>query len=160
MKLDQLRKIIREEVRAAVKEELQEVMNEAVKVASTPTGLQPAPIAGETSWSAPKKPSRQDLAEMMGLPDLKPKTTNLKFDDPIQEMLNQTKNNMSGEDAKNVMNFDSSMIQKPNFASSMANQMGMTEPGNMPGLDISQLSFVKKAKKVLDLANEKSSNKL
>ena len=36
MKLDQLRKIIREEVRAAVKEELQEVMNEAVKVASTP----------------------------------------------------------------------------------------------------------------------------
>lgn len=160
MKLDQLRKIIREEVRAAVKEELQEVMNEAVKVASTPTGLQPAPIAGETSWSAPKKPSRQDLAEMMGLPDLKPKTTNLKFDDPIQEMLNQTKNNMSGEEYKNVMNFDSSMVQKPNFASSMANQMGMTEPGNMPGLDISQLSFVKKAKKVLDLANEKSSNKL
>ena len=36
MKLDQLRKIIREEVRAAVKEELQEVMNEAVKAASTP----------------------------------------------------------------------------------------------------------------------------
>ena len=160
MKLDQLRKIIREEVRAAVKEELQEVMNEAVKVASTPTGLQPAPIAGETSWSAPKKPSKQDLAEMMGLPDLKPKTTNLKFDDPIQEMLNQTKSNMSGEEYKNVMNFDSSMVQKPNFASSMANQMGMTEPGNMPGLDISQLSFVKKAKKVYDLANEKSSTKL
>ena len=160
MKLDQLRKIIREEVRAAVKEELQEVMNEAVKVSSTPTGLQPAPQAGETSWSAPKKPSRQDLAEMMGLPDMKPKTTNLKFDDPIQEMLNQTKNNMSGEEYKNVMNFDSSMVQKPNFASSMANQMGMTSPENMPGLDISQLSFVKKAKKVLDLANEKSSNKL
>jgi hypothetical protein len=160
MKLDQLRKIIREEVRAAVKEELQEVMNEAVKVASTPTGLQPAPIAGETSWSAPKKPSKQDLAEMMGLPDLKPKTTNLKFDDPIQEMLNQTKSNMSGEEYKNVMNFDSSMVQKPNFASSMANQMGMTSPENMPGLDISQLSFVKKAKKVYDLANEKSSNKL
>jgi len=36
MKLDQLRKIIREEVRAAVKEELQDVMNEAVKYASTP----------------------------------------------------------------------------------------------------------------------------
>ena len=160
MKLDQLRKIIREEVRAAVKEELQEVMNEAVKVASTPTGLQPAPQAGETSWSARKKPSRQDLAEMMGLPDMKPKTTNLKFDDPIQEMLNQTKNNMSGEEYKNVMNFDSSMVQKPNFASSMANQMGMTTPENMPGLDISQLSFVKNAKKVLDLANEKSSNKL
>jgi hypothetical protein len=160
MKLDQLRQIIREEVRAAVKEELQEVMNEAVKIASTPTGLQPAPKAGETSWSAPKKPSKQDLAEMMGLPDMRPKPTNLNFGDPIQEMLNQTRQNMSGVDASNVMNFDSSMVQKPNFASSMANQMGMTSPENMPGLDISQLSFVKKAKKVLDLANEKSSNRL
>ena len=36
MKLDQLRKIIREEVRSAVKEELQDVMNEAVKAASAP----------------------------------------------------------------------------------------------------------------------------
>ena len=33
MKLDQLRKIIREEVRAAVKEELQDILNEAVKAA-------------------------------------------------------------------------------------------------------------------------------
>ena len=37
MKLNQLRKIIREEVKAAVKEELQDILNEAVKVASTPT---------------------------------------------------------------------------------------------------------------------------
>ena len=155
MKLDQLRKIIREEVRAAVKEELQEVMNEAVKVASTPSGLQPAPIAGETSWSAPKKPSRQDLAEMMGLPDMKPKTTNLKFDDPIQEMLNQTKNNMSGEEYKNVMNFDSSMVQKPNFASSMANQMGMVSTDNMPGIDLSSLDFVKKAGAIYKATVEK-----
>ena len=36
MKLNQLRKIIREEVKAAVKEELQDILNEAVKVASTP----------------------------------------------------------------------------------------------------------------------------
>ena len=36
MKIDQLRKIIREEVRAAVKEELQDMLTEAVKVASTP----------------------------------------------------------------------------------------------------------------------------
>ena len=32
MKLDQLRKIIREEVRAAVKEELQDMLTEAVKI--------------------------------------------------------------------------------------------------------------------------------
>ena len=65
MKLDQLRKIIREEVRAAVKEELQDVINEAVKIASTPTKMQPAPEAGTSDWSAAKKPSKQELAEMM-----------------------------------------------------------------------------------------------
>ena len=36
MKLDQLRKIIREEVKAAVKEELQDMLTEAVRVASQP----------------------------------------------------------------------------------------------------------------------------
>lgn len=160
MKLDQLRKIIREEVRSAIKDELQEVMNEAVKVASTPTGLQPAPAAGETSWSAPKKPSKQELAEMMGLPPT-PKATNLfTSNDPIKEMLNQTQQNMSGEDFKNVINMDSTSVNKPNYASSMANQMGMTSPENMPGLDISQLGFVKNAKKVFDLANEKSKGNL
>ncbi len=155
MKLDQLRKIIREEVRAAVKEELQEVMNEAVKAASTP-------IQEVKKYAEHKpvgiKPSRQNLIEMMGLPDMKPKTTNLTFGDPIQEMLNQTKQSMSGEEYRNITNFDSSMIHKPSFASSMANQMGMTSGD--AGLDISQLSFVKNAKKVLDLANEKSKNKL
>ena len=37
MKLDTLRKVIREEVKAAIKEELQDMLTEAVKVASTPT---------------------------------------------------------------------------------------------------------------------------
>ena len=160
MKLDQLRQIIREEVRAAVKEELQEVMNEAVKIASTPTGMQPAPQAGNTSWSAPKKPSRQDLAEMMGLPDMKPKSTNLDFSNPIQEALNMTRSEMSGEDYRNIINADSSLVSKPNFASSMASQMGMSDPGNMPGLDLSQLGFIKRAKQVFDATNEKSKSKL
>ena len=37
MKLDALRKVIREEVKAAIKEELQDMLNEAVKVASAPS---------------------------------------------------------------------------------------------------------------------------
>ena len=163
MKLDQLRKIIREEVRAAVKEELQEVMNEAVKAASTPTGLQPAPKAGETSWSAPKKPSKQELAEIMGLPPLAPKATNLDFNDPIQEMISQTKKNMTREDSSNILSYNSSDInsaQRPNFASSMASQMGMTSDGATTGIDISQLGFVKKAKQILDLSNEKSKSRV
>ena len=38
MKLEQLRKVIREEVKTAMREELQEILNEAVRVASEPTG--------------------------------------------------------------------------------------------------------------------------
>lgn len=159
MKLDQLRKIIREEVRAAVKEELQEVMNEAVRVASTPAGMQPAPKAGETSWSAPKKLSKQELAEMMGL-KTPPKATNIEFskNEGINAALAQTQASMTNEDYKQVFTGTSDMVTKPNFASSMASSMGMSEA--QPGLDISQLSFVKKAKSVLDLANQKSSRKL
>ena len=53
MKIDQLRKIIREEVRSAVKEELQEDINEAVKVASTPTqsGYTEVPKNQPQKWS-------------------------------------------------------------------------------------------------------------
>jgi hypothetical protein len=153
MKLDQLRKIIREEVRAAVKEELQEVMNEAVKIASTPS-MQPAPAAGTSDWSSAKKPNKEELAELMGL-KTPPKATNIKFSDKnnIQEMLAQTQASMSGDDYQNVFAGSSDMVKKPNFASSMASTMGMT--GNQPGIDISQLDFVKKAKAVYDLSNQK-----
>lgn len=158
MKLDQLRKIIREEVRAAVKEELQEVMNEAVRVASTPT-MQPAPAAGTSDWSAAKKPNRQELAELMGL-KTPPKATNIEFtkDKAMQSMLEQTRVEMSGGDYQNVFSGTSDMVKKPNFASSMATSMGMSGP--QPGLDISKLDFVKKAKSVLDLADQKSNNRL
>ena len=49
MKLDQLRKVIREEVKTAIKEELQEIMNEAVRAASEPekqTFYEEAPYGG------------------------------------------------------------------------------------------------------------------
>ena len=42
------------------------------------------------------------------------------------------------------------MVKKPNFASSMASTMGMT--GNQPGIDISQLDFVKNAKTIYSLS--------
>ena len=158
MKLDQLRKIIREEVRAAVKEELQEVMNEAVKIASTPT-MQPAPQPGTSDWSSAKRPDKKELAEMMGL-KTPPKAANIKFSSNkgLQEALAQTQAEMTGEDYKNVFAGSSDMIKKPNFASSMASNMGMTGP--QPGLDISNLDFVKKAKAVYDKAVEKEHVKL
>jgi hypothetical protein len=76
-------------------------------------------------------------------------------------MLNMTKQSMTGEDYKSIINADSSMVSKPNLASSQAANMGMFSAEAIHGgLDISQLSFVKNAKKVLDLANKKSSGQL
>ena len=135
MKLDQLRKIIREEVRAAVKEELQDVMNEAVKYASDPYLKQVS----------------------------KPKDSNLKWSVPptgkksLDEMLTATKAEMTNEDYKSIGNFDSS--KAPSFASSMANKMGLQSPevgvsfADIPGFDPA------KAKAVLDGAMKKSKEK-
>ena len=133
MKLDQLRKVIREEVRAAVKEELQEVMNEAVKYASTPTKMQEVPKGQPKRWSTGKSAT-------------------------LDEMLQDTRLSMTNQDVSNITGGGG--VQKPNFASMMSNQMAKENQGPAPGLDISKLDFVKKAKSVLDLANKKSSNQL
>ena len=133
MKLELLKKIIREEVRAAVKEELQEVMNEAVKYASTPT--KPTDVYQTVEKGQPKKWSVGKSAS-------------------LDEMLQATKSEMTGEDFNNITG--GSGVQKPNFASSMASNMGMTENSwPMPGIDISKLDFVSKAKQVLDAAVQK-----
>ena len=134
MKLDQLRKIIREEVRAAVKEELQEVINEAVKYASTPTNtMQEIPKGQTKKWSVGKSAT-------------------------LEEMLNATRAEMTSQDASNIMG--SSGVQKPNFAQSMSAKMGMTEnAGPMPGIDISKLDFVSKAKSVLDASYKKDKSR-
>lgn len=132
MKLDQLRKVIREEVKTAIKEELQEIMNEAVRVASTPVE-HTQQTTYENSIGAPTT----DVAA----PSIPKGST-----DPIMEMLNQTKASMTSEDYRTVTSSTSDMVSKPNFASMMAHNMGMNEgAGPLPGIDISQLDFVKKA---------------
>lgn len=142
MKLDQLRKIIREEVRSAVKDELQEMLNEAVKAASTP------------STQEYKAVKQKDLKRTWSTGKMNPGTV------PLEEMLNQTRSEMTGDDYRNVVNANSSLVKKPNFASGMAQSMGMTEnTGPMPGIDISKLDFVSKAKAVLDKSYEKDRNR-
>jgi len=156
MKLDQLRKIIREEVRAAVKEELQDILNEAVKVASTPGGgMTAVPKNQPKKWSVGKSATLDEM-----LTNQKPKATNIKFakDENIQSMLEMTKQSMTNEDYKQVYAGSSDMVTKPNFATSMASNMGMS--GNQPGIDISKLDFVGKAKSILDAANKKDKNRL
>jgi len=144
MKLDQLRKIIREEVRTAVKEELQEVMTEAVRIAS-----KPEQTVYESNLSTPTTNVARPTKEIS-------KTYNSK--DTIMSMLEQTRANMTSEEYKNITNAQG--VQKPNFASSMANQMGMVEnKGPQPGLDISQFDFVKKAGEVYKKSIEKDKQK-
>lgn len=143
MKLDQLRKIIREEVRSAVKDELQEMLNEAVKAASAP------------STQEYKAVKQKDLKRTWSTGKMNPGTV------PLEEMLNQTRSEMTGEDYKNVVGADSSMVKKPNFASNVATSMGLTEnSGPLPGIDISKLDFVAKAKSIYDASIEKDKNRL
>ena len=70
-------------------------------------------------------------------------------------MLKQTQASMTNEEYKNVFAGTSDMVQgMPNMASTMINQMNMGA-GRQPGLDISNLDFVSKAKAVLDASNKK-----
>jgi hypothetical protein len=134
MKLNQLRKIIREEVRSAVKEELQDILNEAVKHAS-------APVVEQKQVEV-KKPTPSPTNPVAGKAS-------------IEDMLQMTKNSMTNEEYKNVFTGTSDMVTgMPNMASTMANQMSMNA-GNQPGIDISSLDFVNKAKQVLDASNKK-----
>ena len=138
MKLNQLRKIIREEVRSAVKEELQDILNEAVKHASAP-GV-------EQKQKKVAMPTTSKMNPVAGI-----KTGKKSLD----EMLKQTQASMTNEEYKNVFAGTSDMVQgMPNMATSMANQMNMNA-GRQPGLDISKLDFVSKAKSVLDASNKK-----
>jgi len=143
MKLDQLRKIIREEVRAAVKEELQEMLTEAVKIASEPS------TPKVQKFNEYKPITQKDISRTWSTGKLNTGTV------PLEEMLQQTAANMSRNDYKDIIG-----AKPPSTAASMATQMGMTESaGPMPGLDISNLDFVNKAKAVLDKSYEKDKSR-
>lgn len=134
MKLDQLRRIIREEVRAAFKEELQEVLTEAVKIASNPkqTFYSGTPQAVKTT--APVTSRHTPV-----------KTNNNTLD----EMLSMTKAGMTPTEYNNIIG-----SAPPSTSAKMASQLGMQERA-LPGIDISKLDFVGKAKQVLDASYKK-----
>jgi len=147
MKLDQLRKIIREEVRAAVKEELQDVMNEAVKYASTPN----TPNTPKFQKFAEYKPVKQkDVKRTWSTGPLNTGTI------PLEEMLQQTAREMTPAEFKQITNAQPPVA--PNRAATMANNLGLSEA--QPGIDISKLDFVSKAKAVLDAAYDKDKQRL
>lgn len=132
MKLDQLRQIIREEVRAAVKEELQDMLNEAVKIASTPDtkpslGYTPVPKGQPKKWSTGRSAT-------------------------LEEMLAVTKQQMTGQDFNDVLGYQ--RPNAPNFATQNAVKLGLNETP-LPGIDITKLPFMNKAKAILDASIQK-----
>jgi len=133
MKVELLRKLIREEVKAAMKEQLQEIMNEAVKAASEPSKPQKQ-VAIEQKKSAPVTKGS------------------------IDEMLQMTKTSMTSEDYRSIGNFDSGQVPRNNMAGSIASQMNINA-GNQPGIDLSTIPGLSKAKQVLDAAYEKDAQK-
>jgi len=134
MKLDQLRKIIREEVKSAIKEELQEMLNEAVKVASMPT----------TKTDSYTPVTQKDISKTWSTGKINTGTV------PLDEMINQTKAEMTNEDYKTIINANSTSA--PNFAQRQVNG------GGGAGLDLNSIPGFNpsKAKAILDKANESS----
>lgn len=138
MKLEELRKVIREEVEKAFKEQLKEVLLEAIQIASTPSTLK----------TEQKVSTRQITDSKPIVPQQK------KFKptgNPIEDMLQMTKASMTSADAKAIMGEGAYM---PNMASSVAHQVSVGA-GNQPGIDLSQLPFISKAKTVLEAAYQK-----
>lgn len=152
MKLDQLRKVIREEVKTAIKEELQEIMNEAVRAASEP---EKQTFYEETPYEGYRGPHTTNLVSAKENP-----ITLQESGDPITDILNQTRATMALGNHNTPSQPAHDMVNKPNFASMMASNMGMNEnAGPLPGIDLSQLDFVKKAGAIYNKSVENDKQK-
>lgn len=134
MKVTDLRQIIQEEVRTAIKAELKDLLIEAVKIASNPeVEVKKQPVVATRMQES--KPVR-----------------------PLEELLEETKLSFSADDAKSFVtqNMRQEMAQAfsgNNVASTMASRMGMTDP--VQGIDLNSLPFLKNAKKILDTSIQK-----
>jgi len=128
MKIEALKKIIKEAVREVLLEEKQALQEIT------------APVADEESLFS------KDLTKPVG-PEAIP-------GDVISEMINMTRNNMTKEDYRSIFNGNSSMVSKPDLR--MESSYENVPSGPQPGLDISNLDFVKNAASVFKLAEQKS----
>lgn len=142
--LNAFRKIIREEVKQAIQQEVRDIIIEAVRIASE----------GAATQSEPRKEEKpvhySDLKRDKELSEIRNK---FKSVNPIEQMLEETKLSFTSADAKN---FSSQNVMASNRAGAMAYEMGMVDstPANT-GLDLSSLPFLKNAKSILDLSQEK-----
>lgn len=141
--LNAFRKIIREEVQKAIQEEVRDIIIEAVRIASSTN--EPVKEVKE-SYAPPKISTMLNSSTDTARVDLR---NQFKAMNPIEQMLEETKLSFTSADAKNF----SGNIQ--NRAGAMAHDLGMMGNGSHPGLDLSSLPFLNKAKSILDVSKQK-----
>ena len=157
--LNALSRLIRKEVKAAIQEEVRDIIIEAVRVASTPKSTS-APVQANENFRASTILSPNGIGTgttVNSLLTTGTSTDTVKTDirakfqamNPIEQMLEETKLNFTSADAKNF----SGNIQ--NRAGAMAHELGMMNDGPHPGLDLSSLPFLNKAKSILDVSKQK-----
>ena len=125
MKASEFKQLIKEAVKEAIKEEFLEITQQPMQ---EQVRYQDDPVP-PVSKSKPVAP--------------------VKTGNAILDMLNETRASMTSEDYRNVIGANSSMAQ------SFPTGGARTATSVQAGLDLSQLSFVKNAGKILKVSNEK-----
>ena len=119
MKLDLLKKLIKEAVSEAVREELAKILSEDVK-----------PVQTQVQQITKYAEHRPVVA--------KPVTTG----NPIMDLMNETKYSMTQGEYQNLVSATSDMVQAPGLG---MNPIENFRQGPEPGLDISQFDFMMRA---------------
>ena len=120
MKLDLLKKLIKEAVSEAVREELGKILSEDAKPI-------PAPIQTATKYAS----HRPIIARP------------IPTGDPIADLMNETKYSMTQGEYQNMVSATSDMVSAPGMG--MQSGMDQFRPGPEPGLDITQFDFMMRA---------------
>jgi hypothetical protein len=129
MKLDLLKKLIKEAVKEAVREELESILSEDIKPVK-------APISTVTKYENYKPPV------------IRPVSTG----DPIMDLLNETRHNMTSGEYQNIVGGNSAMVDGGDYS-------GYSQ-GPEPGIDLSQLDFIKNAGAIFKASVEKDKQRL
>ena len=130
MKLELLKKLIKEAVGEAVREELSKILSEDVKPVQT--------LAHTTTTKYEKH--RPVIA--------RPVPTG----DPIADLMNETKYSMTQGEYQSMVSATSDMVQAPGLG---MNPIQQFRQGPEPGLDITQFDFMMKAGEVYKASIEK-----
>ena len=138
MKTSELKLIIKKAVKEAVREELKDILVEAVSIAS--------------------EPDIDLIKESPSIEEAKIPQTNFQFSQPtsLEEALQQTRSSMSSEEFKNIVGENFSPGQDTFKMTSY--DVGPSLNTNV-GLDVSNLDFVKKAAAIYNKSLEKDANR-